>query len=145
MAGYPRLFGTNPLYYNFSVRGAQLACAVGVAGALNAGDVIYISYSDATWIDSVVDQGDQIISDQIGRANAALKRGGYTQTVVMAKRVDSEFHGHRLCDAGSSHINGIKFRSFNTNPEQTSFHPNESGQADYARAVETALPRKRIG
>lgn len=137
VAGYPRLFGTNQFSY-----GTNQLCTVGAPFHL---DSLSITYADAKWIDSVTDQGDQIISDQIDRANAQLKLNHSTQTVVMAKTVDSKFHGHRLCDSGTSHINGAIFALTGSYPEQISFHPNANGQADYAAAVEAALPRQRLG
>ena len=145
VAGYPRLFGESRKYYgifksiNYPFVG--LGCRVGVAhagkGAIS--DPLWVTYTDATWIDSIVDQGDQIIANQVAAANEKLQAAGVTVKVVMAKNVDQQFHGHRLCDSNTPFLNGVILHGDLTKPDQRSFHPNMDGQNAYARAIKATL------
>ena len=145
VAGYPRLFGESRIHYHifktahypFVGLGCQVGVAHGVKGLVS--DPLWVSYTDATWIDSIADQGDQIIANQVAAANQTLQADHVAVKVVMAQNVDHQFHGHRLCDSGTPYLNGVILHGDRTNPDQRSFHPNQGGQDVYARAVKAAL------
>jgi hypothetical protein len=129
-----------------------LACNVGSVGInANGGRVypVFVSYTDATWINSVIDFGNQAIHSEVDAANKFLIQHSFTQRVVYVP-VDSQFHGHRHCDSDSSYgnrsqayLNGLLFPNASKTPLRQSFHPDKAGQMAYARAFEAVIPRPR--
>ncbi len=133
---YPRLFSTNILRY-YSTRGEACVLGTTLGGAVAAG----ISYNSAQAIDKAADLGDQAITNAVNKAQRYLTANHSTVRVVVTKTVDSEFHGHRLCDGGTWYLNGVVFASeTSTKHLRLSFHPNANGgQAAYGRAFRTAI------
>ena len=143
VSGYPSFFGRSKKYYT-EVPYANtdpniFGCAVGAVakkGPIGA-DPIGISYQDAQWIDSIEDQGDQIIDNAVSTADSFAETFGVH---VVYAPADPAFHGHRLCDSGSSYLNGALFKGVKTSPIDQSFHPNIAGQQAYSEAFIAQLP-----
>src|SRR5690349_12577276 len=137
---YPRLFSTTKARYISTYGGA---CVLGqtLGGVVTAG----ISYRSAKAIDGATDLGDQAITNAVNKAQRYLAANHSSVRVVVTKTVDSEFHGHRLCDGGTWYLNGVVFASqTSTHTLRLSFHPNaHGGQAAYGRAFRTAIAAAR--
>lgn len=139
VTGYPHLFSAKAGDYDKAGLLSSLrTCKVGTGNAVLPGR---IKYEDAKWINGVIDQGDQIITDAVDAANVNLSAAGKTSRVVFVDVRSSNFDAHTIC-SGQKWFNGAQIPSqVFPKPKQTSFHPNQDGQKEYGAVVLAAIHR----
>lgn len=136
VVGYPHLFSKRAGDYDqldgpLSPRVCKAGTADGISG-------ITIKYEDAVWIDGLADAGDDIVNKAVNDANGRLAAVQSTARITFVDTRSPEFNAHGVC-SGQRWFNGIQLAGqFPPQRKQTSFHPNQNGQNEYARLVNAA-------
>ena len=128
VAGYPRLFGSNPRYYPKQkyLRDGTTArvCALPQAYLSE-----YLRYDDAQWFNKVADRLNGVLASAVAKA-------GVPATFVSVR---AAFTTHGDCDSGSSWFTPI-VTVYNLGIEiaNSALHPNRTGQRAYERNIRSA-------
>jgi hypothetical protein len=116
LGGYPQLFGTDQ---------ANFPCSIGPIPKL-AGQVGYVGYDDAQWLNGFAPQINKVLSDAVDAANATIKGGDTTKDNTAFFVAADGFNTHGLCDSGAPWITDY-------NTSSVPFHPTTEGQAQFAK------------
>ena len=145
VTGYPHLFSPRkgdyprqPLLPNLLLNPRQRpqlanACVLAFAKDLLP---IRIKYEDAQWINGLVDQGDDLISAAVQRANLPSRHADPPPRWC-SWHVRADFATHGLC-SGRSWFNGVQLAGHIAQADQLS--PQLAGAGGYATAVGRKLP-----
>ncbi len=124
LVGYPQLFA------NFS----DPTCQV---GSLDGFYPLFVSSSDARWLNSVALEG---MNDEKAAVAAAQKMG----VPAIVTDVNQVFYTHRFCDSAKLFFHPLTLTTsfFGTVASPGSMHPNSDGVAAYVSAIEQSVAKR---
>jgi hypothetical protein len=129
VVGYPHLLSDDKKDY---------ILADGHCSVTNPSMLGTISYADANWIDSVIDQGNTIIKNAVAQTQAQLTASGWSSQIVFDDPV-SAFDNETVCSG--LHTTLINYAELHDeSPIDQSFHPNEQGQYVYYLSMCDLMP-----